>query len=63
MVGLSKKIVSSKAFHEKAEHYLPLIDIGIKRFDVQSEWVVNEHTGKKKRLSLQSMMFMMIVVE
>lgn len=63
MVGFSNKIVSSKAFHEKVEHYLRLIDIGIKHLNVQSEWVVNEHTGKKKRLSLQSMMFMMIVVE
>lgn len=49
IVGLSKKIVNSKAYREKVEHYLRLIDIGIKRLDVQTEMVVDEHTGKKKK--------------
>lgn len=49
IVGLSKKIVNSKAYREKVEHYLRLIDIGIKRLDVQTETVVDEHTGKKKK--------------
>lgn len=49
MVGLSRKIVSSKAYREKVEHYLRLIDVGIKRLDVQTETIVNERTGKKKK--------------
>lgn len=49
MVGLSRKIVSNKAYREKVEHYLRLIDVGIKRLDVQTEIIVNERTGKKKK--------------
>ncbi|MEG1531552.1 MAG: ATP-binding protein [Lactococcus sp.] len=49
MVDLSRKIVSNKAYREKVEHYLRLIDVGIKRLDVQTETIVNESTGKKKR--------------
>lgn len=49
MVGLSRKIVSNKAYREKVEHYLRLIDVGIKRLDVQTETIVNERTGKKKK--------------
>lgn len=49
IVGLSKKIVSNKSYREKVEHYLRLIDVGIKRLDVQTETVLNEQTGKKKK--------------
>lgn len=49
MVGLSKKLVSNKAYRKKVEHYLRLIDVGIKRLDVQTEMIFDEHTGKKKK--------------
>lgn len=49
IVGLSKKLVSSKAYREKVENYLRLIDVGIKRLDVQTETILNERTGKKKK--------------
>lgn len=49
VIGLSKKIVSSKAYRERVEHYLQLIDVGIKRLDVQTEIIVDEHSGKKKK--------------
>lgn len=49
MIGLSRKVVNNKDYRERVEHYLQLIDVGIKRLDVQSELVVNEHTGKKKK--------------
>jgi AAA15 family ATPase/GTPase len=48
-VGLSKKLVNSKAYRETVEHYLRLIDVGVKRLDVRTETVVSEHTGKKKK--------------
>lgn len=48
MVGLSKKLVSNQTFRKQVEHYLQLIDVGIKRLDVQCETVYNEQTGKKK---------------
>jgi AAA15 family ATPase/GTPase len=48
-VMLSKKLVSSKAYREKVENYLRLIDVGIKRLDIQTETVINERTGKKKK--------------
>lgn len=48
-VGISKKLVDSKAFRRKVEHYLRRIDVGIKRLDVKTETVVNEHTGKKTK--------------
>lgn len=48
-IGLSKKLVSNRAYREKVEHYLRMIDVGIKRVDVQTEIVVNEQTGRKKR--------------
>ncbi len=48
MVGLSKKLVSNKAYRKKVEHYLHLIDVGIKRLDVQIEMIFDERTGKKK---------------
>lgn len=49
IVGLSKKLVSSKAYREKVENYLRLIDVGIKRLDVQTETILNERTGKKEK--------------
>lgn len=49
MVGLSKKLVSSQAYRKRVEHYLRLIDVGIKRLDVQAETIFDEHTGKKKK--------------
>ena len=49
MVGLSKKLVSNKTYRKKVEHYLRLIDVGIKRLDVQTETIFDEHTGKKKK--------------
>ncbi|MCB6992780.1 ATP-binding protein [bacterium 210820-DFI.6.37] len=49
MVGLSKKLVSNKAYRKKVEHYLRLIDVGIKRLDVQTEIIFDERTGKKKK--------------
>ena len=47
MVGLSKKLVSNKAYRNKVERYLRLIDVGIKRLEVQEEMVFNKRTGKK----------------
>lgn len=49
MVGLSEKLVSSAVYRKKVEHYLRLIDVGIKRLDVQTETVFREQTGKKKK--------------
>lgn len=49
IVGLSRKLVESKTFKKKVEGYLRLIDVGIKRLDIQTETVVNERTGKKKK--------------
>ena len=49
MVGLSKKLVASKAYRQKVENYLRMIDVGIKRLDIQTETILNEHTGKKKK--------------
>lgn len=48
VVELSQKLVSNKAYREKVENYLRLIDVGIKRLDVQTETVFNENTGNKK---------------
>ena len=39
IIGLSRN---------KVEHYLRLIDVGIKRLDVQTETIFDEHTGKKR---------------
>lgn len=49
IVGLSKKLVRNKTYRKKVEHYLRLVDVGIKRLDVQTETIFDEHTGKKKR--------------
>lgn len=47
MVGLSQKLVGNKTYRKKVENYLRLIDVGIKRLDVQTETVFNENSGKK----------------
>lgn len=47
-IMLSKKLVDNKEYREKVEHYLRLIDVGIKRLDVQTELITNENTGKEK---------------
>ncbi len=49
MVGFSQKLVTNKSYREKVENYLRLIDVGIKRLDVQTETTINENTGKKKK--------------
>lgn len=49
MVKLSRKLVSNSSYRKKIEHYLRLIDVGIKRLDVQTETVLNERTGRKKK--------------
>lgn len=49
MVGLSRKLVANKTYRQKVEHYLRMIDVGIKRLDVQTETILNERTGKKKK--------------
>lgn len=49
MVGLSKKLVSNKSYRKKVEYYLRLIDVGIKRLDVETEMIFDERTGKKKK--------------
>lgn len=49
MGGLSKKLVSNKGYRNKVEQYLRLVDVGIKRLDVQTETIFDERTGKKKK--------------
>ncbi len=49
MVGLSQKLVSNKAYRKRVEHYLRLVDVGIKRLDVQEEMILDERSGKKKK--------------
>ncbi len=49
MVGLSKKLVSNKAYRKKIEQYLRFADVGINRLDVQKETIFNERTGKKEK--------------
>lgn len=48
-IMLTKKLVSDKTYCQKVENYLRLIDVGIKRLDIQTETVLNERTGKKKK--------------
>jgi hypothetical protein len=47
---LSQKLIDDKKFRNKVERYLRLIDVGIKRLDVQTKIVVNESTGKEKSI-------------
>ena len=49
MIGLSRKLVRNQPYRKKVEQYLRLIDVGIKRLDVQTETIFDERTGKKKR--------------
>lgn len=49
IAGLSRKLVENKTFKRKVEEYLRLIDVGIKRLDIQTETILNERTGKKKK--------------
>ena len=48
-VLISKKLVESSEYREKVERYLRMIDVGIKRLDVQTEVMVNESTGEEKK--------------
>jgi hypothetical protein len=48
-VLISKKLVESSEYREKVESYLRMIDVGIKRLDVQTEVMVNESTGEEKK--------------
>ncbi len=48
-VMLTKKLVSNKTYRQKVENYLRLIDVGIKRLDIQTETILNDRTGKKKK--------------
>ena len=49
MIGLSKKLVSDIEYRKKVERYLRLIDVGIKRLDVQRELIFDEQTGRKRK--------------
>lgn len=49
MIGLSRKLVRNQSYRKKVEQYLRLIDVGIKRLDVQTETIFDERTGKQKR--------------
>lgn len=48
-VMISNKLVDDRKYREEVEQYLRLIDVGIKRLDVQTEIVINESTGKGKK--------------
>lgn len=47
-VALSKKLFNDDPYRAKVERYLRLIDVGIKRLDIQTQIVINEVTGKKE---------------
>ena len=49
MIGLSKKLVSDIEYRKKVERYLRLIDVGIKRLDVQTELIFDEQAGRKRK--------------
>ncbi|MDR1001664.1 MAG: ATP-binding protein [Oscillospiraceae bacterium] len=49
MVGFSPKLVTNKSYRKKVEHYLRLIDVGIKRLDIKTEIKLNPQTGRKKK--------------
>ena len=49
VIGLSKKLVNDKKYKASVENYLRKIDVGIKRLDIQTETILNEKTGKKKK--------------
>lgn len=48
-IGLSNKLVTSKAYRNRVEQYLRMVDVGIKRLDVQTETILDNRTGKKKK--------------
>jgi len=48
-VMITKKLVENKKYREKVERYLRLIDVGIKRLDIQTEVITNESTGKQSK--------------
>lgn len=48
-VMISKRLIDNKKYREKVERYLRLIDVGIKRLDIQTEVITNENTGKEKK--------------
>lgn len=48
IVGLSKKLVTNQSYREQVERYLCLIDVGIKRLDIQTETFLDELTGQKR---------------
>ncbi len=48
VLGLSQKLVESESYRTTIEQYLRLIDVGIKRLDVQTEVILNADTGKKQ---------------
>ena len=49
MIGRSIKLVSDIEYRKKVERYLRLIDVGIKRLDVQTELIFDEQTGRKRK--------------
>lgn len=51
-VDLSKNLVNNIAYKEKVEHYLRLIDVGIKRLDIHTEILISGRTGRKKKVKL-----------
>ena len=57
IIGLSKKLVGNTAYRKKVEHYLRLIDVGIKRLDVQTETIFDEHTAALSGATLATSLF------
>ena len=49
IVGYSTQLLDNRKFREKVEQYLRLIDVGIKRLDIQIETITNERTGKQEK--------------
>ena len=49
MYGYSPRLLRSRKFKEEVEQYLRVIDIGIKRLDIQTETIINERTGKQEK--------------
>lgn len=49
IVGYSTQLLDNRKFREKVEQYLRLIDVGIKRLDIQIETTTNERTGKQEK--------------
>lgn len=49
IVGLSEKVINNAAYRKRVEHYLRMVDMGIKRLEVQTETTINESDGRKKK--------------